>query len=141
MTTVLGIDAAWTAREPSGVALVRKNQGRWQVLGVQPSYNAFIQAAENQPFDWKIKSVPGCVPDMGRLLALLKPWQENRFRLSPLTCPYPGCLFIPAGPQTTKYQRLSQAGGVPRTAQPGTGRESWGTISPVFCWHPDMTML
>ncbi len=68
MTTVLGIDAAWTAREPSGVALVRENQGRWQVLGVQPSYNAFIQAAENQPFDWKIKSVPGCVPDMGRLL-------------------------------------------------------------------------
>ena len=68
MTTVLGIDAAWTAREPSGVALVQENRGQWQVLSVQPSYEAFIQAAENQPFDWKNKSVSGCVPDMKRLL-------------------------------------------------------------------------
>lgn len=38
---VLGIDAAWTLSEPSGVALWQLKDERWQCLRVAPSYAAF----------------------------------------------------------------------------------------------------
>ena len=38
MTTVLGIDAAWTAKNPSGVALVSRQGGQWMCRGLAPSY-------------------------------------------------------------------------------------------------------
>jgi predicted RNase H-like nuclease len=38
---VLGIDAAWTDHEPSGVALLRQNGSKWQCLRAAPSYSAF----------------------------------------------------------------------------------------------------
>jgi predicted RNase H-like nuclease len=41
--TVLGIDAAWTEKEPSGVALVVKKSSRWELVNVAPSYDAFIR--------------------------------------------------------------------------------------------------
>ncbi|MCA1792296.1 MAG: hypothetical protein ABR534_04885 [Desulfotignum sp.] len=42
MTVILGIDAAWTKTEPSGIALVELTQEDWQSIAVAPSYNAFI---------------------------------------------------------------------------------------------------
>ncbi|QCQ98023.1 hypothetical protein [Brevundimonas sp. SGAir0440] len=39
---VLGIDAAWTLREPSGVALISKSGSRWRLLAAAPSYESFI---------------------------------------------------------------------------------------------------
>lgn len=39
---VLGIDAAWTLREPSGVALLSKSGSRWRLLAAAPSYESFI---------------------------------------------------------------------------------------------------
>lgn len=44
---VLGIDAAWTDHEPSGVALVARRDGRWQCLCVAPSSRAF-----GRQFSW-----------------------------------------------------------------------------------------
>lgn len=38
---VLGIDAAWTDKEPSGIALLEKQRGRWRCRKVGPSYAAF----------------------------------------------------------------------------------------------------
>ncbi|MBY3155234.1 DUF429 domain-containing protein [Rhizobium laguerreae] len=43
MRAVLGIDAAWTATEPSGVALAISNGGRWKLAGVASSYAVFGQ--------------------------------------------------------------------------------------------------
>lgn len=43
MVAVLGIDAAWTKKEPSGVALVRKNGERWRCLRAAPSYASFCE--------------------------------------------------------------------------------------------------
>jgi len=39
MTVVLGIDAAWTATQPSGVAVVAKDDdsGAWHTAAVAPS--------------------------------------------------------------------------------------------------------
>jgi predicted RNase H-like nuclease len=40
--SVLGIDAAWTVRNPSGVALVEKSAGAWRLASACPSYGAFV---------------------------------------------------------------------------------------------------
>lgn len=42
MTAILGIDAAWTATEPSGVALVVKDGSCWRLRAVAPSYDHFL---------------------------------------------------------------------------------------------------
>ena len=47
MKVVLGIDAAWVEKNPSGVALVIHNGQTWQCLAVASSYDAFIQTAED----------------------------------------------------------------------------------------------
>lgn len=41
MRAVLGIDAAWTSTQPSGVALVVGSVGNWSLLRVASSYQAF----------------------------------------------------------------------------------------------------
>lgn len=43
---VLGIDAAWTGTQPSGVALAVERQGRWRLAAVAPSYGLFASRAE-----------------------------------------------------------------------------------------------
>lgn len=45
--TVLGIDAAWTAANPSGVALAAKIKGTWRVVAVAGSFEEFIGLAGN----------------------------------------------------------------------------------------------
>lgn len=60
---VLGIDAAWTEKEPSGVALLIKNGARWRCLRVAPSYAAFCDT-----FSWD-EPVRGGKADVPSLLA------------------------------------------------------------------------
>jgi predicted RNase H-like nuclease len=43
MRSVLGIDAAWTEREPSGVALVADDGSGWRLMQVSASYAAFLR--------------------------------------------------------------------------------------------------
>ncbi len=43
MTAVLGIDAAWTATQPSGVALVERQGTAWRLIAAASSYSNFIQ--------------------------------------------------------------------------------------------------
>jgi predicted RNase H-like nuclease len=64
---VLGIDAAWTEKEPSGVALLEGSSGNWRCVAVTPSYDFFLSLAEGVPVDWSIKS-RGAVPDASRLV-------------------------------------------------------------------------
>lgn len=42
---VLGIDAAWTAGQPSGVALVHETRSGWRCAAAAPSYSSFIALA------------------------------------------------------------------------------------------------
>lgn len=60
---VLGIDAAWTEKEPSGVALWEKRGERWHCLRVAPSYAAFCGG-----FSWE-EPVLGGKADVPNLLA------------------------------------------------------------------------
>ena len=56
---VLGIDAAWTAHQPSGIALVQKTATGWSCLAVAPSYEAFIGLASGQAWDPQQKATGG----------------------------------------------------------------------------------
>jgi predicted RNase H-like nuclease len=42
--SILGVDAAWTETEPSGVALIQQASGGWRLVAVAPSYELFSQA-------------------------------------------------------------------------------------------------
>ena len=70
MSVVLGIDAAWTAGQPSGVALVRSARGRiWNCIALAPSYESFLTiAAKRGTIDWRTRPRGGA-PDCDALLA------------------------------------------------------------------------
>jgi predicted RNase H-like nuclease len=64
---ILGIDAAWTEKQPSGVALIAKQNGRWTVCAVAPSYAAFIALSRGTPVDWNARHI-GSAPDPTHLI-------------------------------------------------------------------------
>lgn len=66
---MLGIDAAWTAAQPSGVALAVERRRGWTCAGLAPSYAAFLALASGIPVDWDARAFPGGVPDAAALLA------------------------------------------------------------------------
>lgn len=68
MTVVLGIDAAWTETEPSGVAVVSTFGDAWVCNAVAPSYETFLQVARGEAIDWSMP-IQGGAPDVDRLLA------------------------------------------------------------------------
>jgi predicted RNase H-like nuclease len=68
LTVVLGIDAAWTAARPSGIALVRSRGRRWECVALAPSYASFLALAEDDAgiLDWRERP-RGDVPDPAAL--------------------------------------------------------------------------
>ena len=68
---VLGIDAAWTAHQPSGIALVQNTACGWSCLAVAPSYDSFLAEASGLPWDPEQKAT-GSRPDPAALLQASK---------------------------------------------------------------------
>jgi predicted RNase H-like nuclease len=67
MRAVLGIDAAWTLTEPSGVALVVESRGAWRLIAAEPSYKRFrVRAETGSPTQARPR---GSRPDPAALLA------------------------------------------------------------------------
>ena len=66
--TILAIDAAWTASQHSGVALVQQRGIRWRCIALAPSYGSFIETATGIATDWSVSRFPGSEPDIPRLL-------------------------------------------------------------------------
>jgi hypothetical protein len=66
--TILGIDAAWTASQPSGVALVQQRGSRWRCIALAPSYRSFTEQAEGIAGDWPVSRFQGSEPDIPGLL-------------------------------------------------------------------------
>lgn len=69
MKAVLGIDAAWTLTEPSGVALAVKDR-EWRLAAVAPSYDRFLRMAGGS------SSLPGrprgSAPDANALITVAR---------------------------------------------------------------------
>lgn len=57
---VLGIDAAWTPENPSGVALVERVGGTWHCVEVAPSYQHFVGLDKHLELEAGVSLVP-CV--------------------------------------------------------------------------------
>ena len=53
---MLGIDAAWTAHQPSGIALVQASASGWQCRALAPSYAAFLDLARGVNWDPKTRA-------------------------------------------------------------------------------------
>ena len=66
--TILAIDAAWTASQPSGVALVQQRVNGWRCVALAPSYQSFMEMAAATSLDWTVTRFPGSEPDTSRLL-------------------------------------------------------------------------
>lgn len=66
LATILGIDAAWTDRQPSGVALLHRLNSEWRCIGLAPSYEQFVELPDS-PVRWQSKP-RGSLPDINRLL-------------------------------------------------------------------------
>jgi predicted RNase H-like nuclease len=52
MASILAIDAAWTAFEPSGIALLHGEEGDWRCQAVAPSYEQFVDLVNGSRVDW-----------------------------------------------------------------------------------------
>lgn len=68
MTSVLAIDAAWTAGEPSGVALLQQVQGAWHCAALAPSYADFVGLSQGTPVNWTAPKVFGSKPNVPLIL-------------------------------------------------------------------------
>lgn len=68
MTNILALDAAWTAKEPTGVALVGSDGIGWRSVAVAPSYDSFLDLARGNTVDWTQAQFHGSVPDIPKLL-------------------------------------------------------------------------
>lgn len=67
MRTVLGIDAAWTLKRPSGVALAAQEESGWRLVALEPSYQRFHALAGRDLSPERRPS--GSRPDAAALLA------------------------------------------------------------------------
>ncbi len=68
---VLGIDAAWTAGQPSGVAVLKRQRGGWHCLALAPSYASFVALAHGRRVDWRARPA-AAVAECDALLAATK---------------------------------------------------------------------
>lgn len=69
MNAILGIDAAWTEAEPSGVALVIKYETNWQLCALAPSYEHFYALADGEGNHSSPQRPSGSLPDAAALIA------------------------------------------------------------------------
>jgi hypothetical protein len=65
---VLGIDAAWTKTEPSGVAIVVGDGEQWTCCGLAPSYSQFYELAAGKAVKWTQRAPPAPI-DVEQLLS------------------------------------------------------------------------
>jgi len=96
---VLGIDAAWTAHHPAGVALVKiPARGQPQLLRAARSYEEFCQIAADGKIGWPTR-VHGNAPNIPALLAVCEKLTG--------TTPNVIALDIPLGPQPINGRRAA----------------------------------
>jgi len=96
---VVGIDAAWAAHHPAGVALVKIPQrDRPRLLRVARSYEEFCRMDDNEKIDWSTK-VHGSEPNIPALLAVCE-------RITG-AMPNVIALDIPIGPQFITGRRAA----------------------------------
>ena len=78
MTAILGIDAAWSENNPSGVALIRqRREGDYAYIAAAPSCQSFIQFANGEDVDWSAKPAGGHIQPSELLAAIAARWPDT----------------------------------------------------------------
>ena len=67
MNSILAVDAAWTADNPSGICLLKEENDQFICVALTPSYDNFYEFAEGIEIDWDKEPV-GNLPDVTHLL-------------------------------------------------------------------------
>lgn len=67
MRSILGIDAAWTHHNPSGVALIGEKERGWRCIAVAPSYATFLALLDGRSVNWAARA-EGSPPDVAALI-------------------------------------------------------------------------
>jgi predicted RNase H-like nuclease len=88
MTAILGIDAAWTNSEPSGVALVCSTSKGWRSVAVAPSYEMFVALSADKKVSWDQTPIRGSAPNIPRLLAAAKKLAGEKVKIVTLDIPF-----------------------------------------------------
>jgi predicted RNase H-like nuclease len=115
---VLGVDAAWTAHNPSGVALVVETAGRWRLVELAPSYLAFEALAGFEP--------EGSTPDPKRLLAAARAMAGRAVDLVAIDMPLAHSPIVGRRPSDLG---ISKAYGAKWAATHSPGKDRPGKIS------------
>jgi predicted RNase H-like nuclease len=77
MSSILGIDAAWTSHHPSGVALIRQTEsGGWESVRVSKSYEEFLELSPNRRGKSDGRKVP-----VVALIEAARRWAETDVKL------------------------------------------------------------
>jgi predicted RNase H-like nuclease len=66
MAVILGIDAAWTERGSSAIALLGSSGRDCHIVAVSPSYSSFLARADGHPIAWEKPA--GGAPDVPQLV-------------------------------------------------------------------------
>ena len=87
MTTILGIDAAWTATGASGVALVASARHGWRCIAIAPSYDEFYSLSRGRPVTWIDGPDNGSPPNVSRLLSAARTLSRTEIDLVAVDMP------------------------------------------------------
>jgi predicted RNase H-like nuclease len=84
--TILGIDAAWTKKQPSGCAVITKDTDGWVCKGLAPSYSSFISLADNRPVNWSERPT-GAAPDITAIVRAAEVLSNSQIDLVAIDMP------------------------------------------------------
>ena len=119
---VLGIDAAWTLTQPSGVALAVETKDGWQMVAAEPSYDHFLVLADRSI---NLGTRPsGSAPEAAQLVRAAEEFTGSRVILIAIDMPLSR---LPITSRRTADNEVSRAYGAqkcsthsPSTTRPGT---------------------
>jgi predicted RNase H-like nuclease len=74
---ILGVDAAWTEKNPSGVTLINFVNGKWECVALAPSYSQFIAFSEGRKIDWN-EPLSGSIPSPNGLIGSCQSLLQGR---------------------------------------------------------------
>jgi len=84
---ILGVDAAWSAGNPSGVALVEWKAGeKPRLLLAARSYEEYCKAEPGQAIEWNVR-VTGSIPVFGRILKKTQQEYQRKIEIIALDLP------------------------------------------------------
>ena len=128
---ILGIDAAWTPNNPSGVALLASEGSSWICRALAPSYHSFVDLSCGTPVDWSVRKYPGDVPSVPKLLQACDRLLDDGTKVSVVPVDIP-VATVPITGRRTADRRVSEAFGAKGCAVHSPSLRRPGQVGPAL---------